>query len=134
MDPAHGPFVHQSWFWRKREAFTRKPNNSSRFQMVPDEPAFAEHEQRAYQLLKKITGASDNDDRFRAAEYPHGGGSQREDVVFQPSYGDAGAADLCRIDFVAAWNLFFLPVSIFQDIRQNLSAPGQETMIRQRKD
>ena len=32
--------------------------------------------------------------------------------------------DLCRIDFVAAWNLFFLPVSIFRDLRQNLFAPG----------
>src|SRR5258708_38365465 len=59
----------------------------------PDEPAFAEHEQRALPIAQENhRGAGDDDDRFRAAEYPHGGGSQREDVVFQPSDGDAGEA------------------------------------------
>src|SRR5260370_1543776 len=50
---------------------------------LPDEPAFAEHEQRAVPVAQENhRGAGDDHDRFRAAEYPHGGGSQREDVVF----------------------------------------------------
>ena len=34
MDPAHGPFVHQSWWWRTRRSIRNKAENvSSRFRM-----------------------------------------------------------------------------------------------------
>src|SRR5260370_37555768 len=39
--------------------------------------------------------------------------------------------DLCRIDFVAAWNLFFLPVSIFRIFGKIFLRQDQETMIQQ---
>jgi len=39
--------------------------------------------------------------------------------------------ELCRIDFVAAWNLFFLPVSIFRIFGKIFLRQDQETMIRQ---
>src|ERR1700756_5997499 len=39
--------------------------------------------------------------------------------------------DLCRIDFVAAWNLPFLPVSLFRMFGKTFLRQDQETMIRQ---
>jgi nitrite reductase/ring-hydroxylating ferredoxin subunit len=39
--------------------------------------------------------------------------------------------DLCRIDFVAAWNLFFLPVPIFRLFGKTFLRQDQETMIQQ---
>ena len=30
MDPAHGPFVHQAWWWRSRHSIREKPSSSSR--------------------------------------------------------------------------------------------------------
>src|SRR3982074_3520658 len=57
MDPAHGPFVHQSWFWRKRGSIHEKakqfvpiPNG---FRMSPHSPST---NSAPYQVLKKITG------------------------------------------------------------------------------
>src|SRR2546429_8141992 len=37
--------------------------------------------------------------------------------------------DLCRIDFVAAWDLFFLPVLVFRIFGKIFLRPGQGTMI-----
>jgi hypothetical protein len=39
--------------------------------------------------------------------------------------------DLCRIDFVAAWNLPFLPVGLFRIFGKTFLRQDQETMIRQ---
>ena len=39
--------------------------------------------------------------------------------------------DLCRIDFVAAWNLFFLPVPVFRTFGKIFLRQDQETMIQQ---
>src|SRR5260370_22411328 len=39
--------------------------------------------------------------------------------------------DLCRIDFVAAWNLFFLPVTIFKMFGKVFFRQGQQTKIHQ---
>ena len=33
MDPAHGPFVHQAWWWRKRESIHEKQKN---FEPIPN--------------------------------------------------------------------------------------------------
>src|SRR5437879_7679916 len=58
MDPAHGPFVHQSWFWRSKHSIHEKqkqfepiPNG---FRMSPHSPS---SNSAPYQLLQKITGA-----------------------------------------------------------------------------
>jgi phenylpropionate dioxygenase-like ring-hydroxylating dioxygenase large terminal subunit len=97
MDPAHGPFVHQSWFWRKRGSIHSKENHQ---------------------------GTGDDDDRFRAAECPHGGGSQREAVVFQPGDGDAGAAGFVPDRFRGGMESFLSAGFDFPDLRQDVSAPG----------
>jgi len=126
MDPAHGPFVHQSWVLAKAREHSRESQtiraDSERF---PDEPAFAEHEQRAVSSAQENhRGAGDDHDRFRAAEYPHRGRSQREDVVLEPRDGDAGAAGSLPDRFRGGVE-FVLPAGFdFPDLRQDLSPPG----------
>src|SRR5438045_9087508 len=57
MDPAHGPFVHQSWFWRKRGSIHEK---AKQFEPIPNGFRMSPHSPSTnsgpYQLLKKITG------------------------------------------------------------------------------
>ncbi len=57
MDPAHGPFVHQSWFWRKRASIHEK---AKQFEPIPNGFRMSPHSPSTnsapYQLLKKITG------------------------------------------------------------------------------
>src|SRR3989442_13570914 len=56
MDPAHGPFVHQSWFWRKRASI---PEKAKRFEPIPNGFRMSPHSPSTnsapYQLRRKIT-------------------------------------------------------------------------------
>jgi len=133
MDPAHGPFVHQSWFWRSRHSIHEKqkqfepiPNG---FRMSPHSPS---SNSAPYQLLKKMTGAPVTTTidfvlpniRF---EEIHSGKlwfSSRATVT-------PVRRDLCRIDFVAAWNLFFLPTSVFRIFGEKFLKQDQQTMVQQ---
>src|SRR5258708_34004641 len=40
MDPPHGPFVHQSWFWRKRHSIHEK---SKEFEPIPNGFRMSKH-------------------------------------------------------------------------------------------
>ena len=126
MDPAHGPFVHQSWFWRSRGSIHAK---QKQFEPIPNGFRMSPHSPSSnslpYQILKKRTGqpVTTTIDFIlpnRRLEEIHSGklwfSSQTTVTPVR--------RDLCRIDFVAAWNLFFLPVSIFRDLRQDLFASG----------
>src|ERR1700704_5531321 len=57
MDPAHGPFVHQSWFWRSKHSIHEKQKQFEPipygFRMSPHSPS---SNSAPYQLLKRITG------------------------------------------------------------------------------
>jgi phenylpropionate dioxygenase-like ring-hydroxylating dioxygenase large terminal subunit len=132
MDPAHGPFVHQSWFWRKRASIHEKqkqfepiPNG---FRMSPHTPS---SNSAPYQLLKKITGETvtttiDFELPNLRTEIDRSGKlwfSSR--AVVTPV-----RRDLCRIDFVAAWNIPF-PVSLFRIFGRKFLRQDQETMIKQ---
>ena len=59
MDPAHGPFVHQSWFWRKRASIHEK---AKQFEPIPNGFRMSPHQPSAnsapYRLLAKLTGES----------------------------------------------------------------------------
>ncbi len=90
MDPAHGPFVHQSWFWRNRGSIDF--------------------------VLPNIRTEEDRSGKMWF--------SSRATVT-------PVRRDLCRIDFVAAWNLFFLPVSIFRMFGKVFLRQDQQTMIQQ---
>jgi phenylpropionate dioxygenase-like ring-hydroxylating dioxygenase large terminal subunit len=133
MDPAHGPFVHQSWFWRSRGSIHEK---QKQFEPIPDGFRMSPHSPSSnslpYQLLKKATGepVTTTIDFIlpnRRLEEIHSGklwfSSQTTVTPLR--------RDLCRIDFVAAWNLFFLPVSIFRMFGKTFLRQDQETMIQQ---
>ena len=133
MDPAHGPFVHQSWFWRSKHSIHQK---EKQFEPIPNGFRMSKHSPSSnsapYQLLKKMTGEAvtttiDFVLPNQRLEEIHSGKlwfSSRATVT-------PVRRDLCRIDFVAAWNLFFLPVTIFRMFGKIFLRQDQETMIRQ---
>ena len=99
------------------------------FRMSPHSPST---NSAPYQLLKKMTGAPVTTTidfvlpnmRF---EEIHSGKlwfSSRATVT-------PVRRDLCRIDFAAAWNLFFLPGSVFRFFGETFLKQDQQTMIRQ---
>ncbi len=132
MDPAHGPFVHQSWFWRKRASIHEK---AKKFEPIPNGFRMSPHQPSAnsapYRLLAKMTGESvtttiDFVLPNLRTEIDRSGKlwfSSRATVT-------PVRRDLCRIDFVAAWNLP-LPVSIFRPFAKKFLRQDQLTMIQQ---
>jgi phenylpropionate dioxygenase-like ring-hydroxylating dioxygenase large terminal subunit len=132
MDPAHGPFVHQSWYWRKRHSIHEK---EKQFEPIPNGFRMSKHSPSSnslpYQLLKKMTGEPvtttiDFVLPNQRLEEIHSGKlwfSSRATVT-------PVRRDLCRIDFVAAWNVF-LPVPLFRVFAKKFLRQDQETMIRQ---
>src|SRR5207244_10535402 len=62
MDPAHGPFVHQSWFWRKRGSIHEK---AKQFEPIPKGFRMSPHSTSTRsapsQLLKKIAGVTETE-------------------------------------------------------------------------
>jgi phenylpropionate dioxygenase-like ring-hydroxylating dioxygenase large terminal subunit len=132
MDPAHGPFVHQSWFWRSRKSIHDK---EKKFEPIPNGFRMSPHSPSTnsapYQVLKKMTGApvtttidfvlpNLRTEEIRSGKYWF---SSRAAVT-------PVRRDLCRIDFVAAWNLP-LPVGIFRMFAKKFLRQDQETMIQQ---
>ena len=132
MDPAHGPFVHQSWFWRKRASIHEK---AKQFEPIPNGFRMSPHTPSAnsapYQLLKKTTGEPvtttiDFVLPNLRTEIDRSGKlwfSSRATVT-------PVRRDLCRIDFVAAWNLP-LPVFLFRPFAKKFLSQDQQTMIQQ---
>jgi phenylpropionate dioxygenase-like ring-hydroxylating dioxygenase large terminal subunit len=132
MDPAHGPFVHQSWYWRKRQSIHEK---EKQFEPIPNGFRMSKHSPSSnslpYQMLKRMTGEPvtttiDFVLPNQRLEEIHSGKlwfSSRATVT-------PVRRDLCRIDFVAAWNVF-LPVFLFRVFAKKFLRQDQETMIRQ---
>ena len=132
MDPAHGPFVHQSWFWRSKKSIHEK---SKQFEPIPYGFRMSKHSPSTnslpYQWLKKITGEAVTTTidfvlpnmRFEEIRSGRFWFSSRATVT-------PVRRDCCRIDFVAAWNLP-LPISVFRAFAKVFLRQDQETMIRQ---
>jgi phenylpropionate dioxygenase-like ring-hydroxylating dioxygenase large terminal subunit len=140
MDPAHGPFVHQAWWWRRRGSIHEK---EKRFEPIPAGfrmSAHAPSTNSAPYKLMRLAGAAPGDRLETTIDFvlPN----MRFEVV---RCGRAWfstlttvtplEAERCRIDVRAAWNIFHwaralvLPVGrIFgrKFIRQD-----QRTMERQ---
>ncbi len=133
MDPAHGPFVHQSWFWRSRGSIHAKEKQFEPipygFRMSPHSPS---SNSAPYQLLKKMTGEAVTTTidfvlpNMRLEEIHSGKLWFSSRATVTPV-----RRDLCRIDFVAAWNFVFLPVFLFRMFAKTFLRQDQETMIRQ---
>jgi phenylpropionate dioxygenase-like ring-hydroxylating dioxygenase large terminal subunit len=133
MDPAHGPFVHQSWFWRSRHSIHEKQKKFEPipfgFRMSPHSPS---SNSAPYQLLKRMTGEGVTTTidfvlpNMRLEEIHSGKLWFSSRATVTPV-----RRDLCRIDFVAAWNLQFLPVFLFRIFGKAFLRQDQETMIKQ---
>jgi phenylpropionate dioxygenase-like ring-hydroxylating dioxygenase large terminal subunit len=107
MDPAHGPFVHQAWWWRSRRSIRDK---AKQFEPIPNGFRMSPHAPSAnsapYKILKLLTGEpatttidfvlpNQRFEQIRAGRYWL---SSRTTVT-------PIRRDLCRLDFVAAWNI-----------------------------
>lgn len=116
MDPAHGPFVHQAWWWRSRRSIREK---SKQFEPIPLGFRMSAHAPSAnsapYKILKFITGEpattmidfvlpNQRFEQIRAGRYWL---SSRTTVTPVRN-------NLCRLDFVAAWNILpWIPIVSF---------------------
>jgi phenylpropionate dioxygenase-like ring-hydroxylating dioxygenase large terminal subunit len=132
MDPAHGPFVHQSWFWRSKHSIHEKVKQ---FEPIPNGFRMSKHEPSSnslpYKILKYFSGENTTTmidfvlPNMRLEEIRSGHLWFSSLTTVTPV-----RRDLCRIDFVAAWNIF-LPVRIFRAFAKEFLRQDQETMIQQ---
>ena len=119
MDPAHGPFVHQAWWWRTQSSIREK---TKRFEAIPGGFKMSAHAPSGNSAPYKLLGV-----------YGHPVETTIEFVLpnrrtEQIKCGDKWFSSLttvtpvtgstCRIDVVAAWNVFYhvpfvLPIAKF---------------------
>jgi phenylpropionate dioxygenase-like ring-hydroxylating dioxygenase large terminal subunit len=136
MDPAHGPFVHQSWYWRSAHSIHAKEKQfepiANGFRMSPHTPSA---NSAPYKLLKRMTGEAVTTTidfvlpNMRLEEIHSGALWFSSRATVTPV-----RRDLCRIDFVAAWNVAaWLPgvVPIFRSFAKKFLRQDQLTMIQQ---
>jgi len=109
MDPAHGPFVHQAWWWRSRSSIHEKQKN---FEPIPNGFRMSAHTPSSnsapYKLLRLC---ADADSITTTIDFilPN----LRLETIRAGKYWFASLTTVtpitrnhCRIDVVAAWNLF----------------------------
>jgi phenylpropionate dioxygenase-like ring-hydroxylating dioxygenase large terminal subunit len=136
MDPAHGPFVHQSSWWRtqasmhdKAKTFEPIPNG---FRMVPHAPS---KNSGPYRLLNKLYGGPLTttidfvlpNQRFEFVQCGSMFVSSRATVT---PVGE----QQCRIDFSAAWNILpWLPFAkpLFRYFANIFMKQDKQAMERQ---
>jgi len=135
MDPAHGPFVHQSWWWRTRHSIQEKEKI---FEPIENGFRMRAHAPSAnsapYKLLRVYGEPIITTIDFVLPNM------RFEQIRCGPYWFSSRATvtpvrrDLCRIDFVAAWNIFpwvpFLASSVRSFARRFLRQ-DQETMVKQ---
>lgn len=135
MDPAHGPFVHQAWWWRSRDSIHEKTKH---FEPIPDGFRMSAHAPSGNSAPYKLLGV-----------YGEPITTQIDFVLPNRRYetircGDKWFSSLttvtpvtpstCRIDVAAAWNVFYrvpfvAPVARFFGAR--FVRQDQQTMIEQ---
>jgi phenylpropionate dioxygenase-like ring-hydroxylating dioxygenase large terminal subunit len=109
MDPAHGPFVHQAWWWRKRDSIHEKQKNFepifNGFRMSAHTPS---SNSAPYKLLRMY---ADADSITTTIDFvlPN----LRLETIRAGKYWFSSLTTVtpitrsrCRIDVVAAWNIF----------------------------
>jgi phenylpropionate dioxygenase-like ring-hydroxylating dioxygenase large terminal subunit len=107
MDPAHGPFVHQSFWWRSRQSIHAK---SKKFEPIPNGFRMSTHQpsgnSAAYKLLKLYNEPVTTTIDFVLP------GIRLEQVRCGPYWFSSQTVvtpitdQECRLDFQAAWNVF----------------------------
>lgn len=134
MDPAHGPFVHQAWWWRTRHSIHEK---QKRFEPIPMGFRMSAHTPSAnsapYKLLRlyaKAEGITTTIDFVlpnRRYEEIHAGKYWFSSLTTVTPI----TAQRCRIDVVAAWNIFRhvpLVLPIFRFFGEKFMRQDQHTM------
>ena len=109
MDPAHGPFVHQAWWWRTQKSIHEKHKN---FEPIPYGFRMSAHTPSSnsapYKLLRLY---ADADSITTTIDFvlPN----LRSEIIRAGKYWFSSLTTVtpitrnhCRIDVVAAWNLF----------------------------
>jgi phenylpropionate dioxygenase-like ring-hydroxylating dioxygenase large terminal subunit len=135
MDPAHGPFVHQAWWWRSRASIHEKTKHfepiDGGFRMTAHQPSA---NSAPYKLLgvygQPITTTIDFVLPNRRYEIIRAGdkwfASLTTVTPVTPSH--------CRIDVCAAWNIFLhmpLLTTIAKFFGNRFVRQDQVTMIQQ---
>jgi phenylpropionate dioxygenase-like ring-hydroxylating dioxygenase large terminal subunit len=135
MDPAHGPFVHQAWWWRSRGSIHEKEKH---FEPIPEGFRMSAHapsgNSAPYKLLgvygEPITTTIDfvlPNRRYETIQCGEKWFSSLTTVT--PTTGNE-----CRIDVVAAWNIFYhvpLVTTVAKFFGNRFVRQDQETMIQQ---
>jgi phenylpropionate dioxygenase-like ring-hydroxylating dioxygenase large terminal subunit len=109
MDPAHGPFVHQAWWWRSRHSIHEKKKN---FEPIPNGFRMSAHTPSSnsapYKLLRLY---ADADSITTTIDFTLP--NLRRETIRAGKYWFSSLTTVtpitrnrCRIDVVAAWNLF----------------------------
>ncbi len=135
MDPAHGPFVHQAWWWRSRASIREK---TKKFEPIPEGFRMSAHapsgNSAPYKLLgvygQPIETTIDFSLPNRRTEIIRCGEKWFSSLTTVTPV----TSSTCRIDVVAAWNVFYhvpfvTPIAKFfgaKFVRQD-----QVTMIQQ---
>lgn len=109
MDPAHGPFVHQAWWWRSRHSIHEKQKH---FEPIPSGFRMSAHTPSSnsapYKLLRLY---ADADSITTTIDFvlPN----QRFETIRVGKYWFSSLTTVtpitrnqCRIDVVACWNIF----------------------------
>jgi phenylpropionate dioxygenase-like ring-hydroxylating dioxygenase large terminal subunit len=135
MDPAHGPFVHQAWWWRKRASIHEKEKHfepiAEGFRMSAHAPS---GNSAPYKLLgvygEPITTTIDFVLPNRRYETIRCGDKWFASLTtVTPTVANA-----CRIDVCAAWNVFYavpFVTAIAKFFGKRFVRQDQETMIQQ---
>lgn len=135
MDPAHGPFVHQSWWWRKQASIHEKEKH---FEPIPEGFRMSAHapsgNSAPYKLLgvygEPITTTIDFVLPNRRYETIRCGDKWFASLTtVTPTQPNA-----CRIDVYAAWNVFHsIPfvTTIAKFFGKRFVRQDQVTMIQQ---
>jgi phenylpropionate dioxygenase-like ring-hydroxylating dioxygenase large terminal subunit len=135
MDPAHGPFVHQAWWWRTRHSIHEKEKV---FEPIPNGFRIRAHSPSANSAFYKLLGVYGQPITTRIEfVLPN---MRFEEIHCGPKWFSSRTTvtpitvDRCRIDFCAAWNVFgWMPlmVPIFNIFARAFIGQDQRTMEQQ---
>jgi nitrite reductase/ring-hydroxylating ferredoxin subunit len=108
MDPAHGPFVHQAWWWRSRGSIREK---TKRFEPIPEGFRMSAHAPSGNSAPYKLLGVyGDPIETTIDFQLPN---RRTEIIRCGPKWFSSlttvtpVTGSTCRIDVVAAWNVFY---------------------------
>lgn len=137
MDPAHGPFVHQAWWWRSRGSIHEKQKS---FEPIPNGFRMSAHTPSSnsapYKLLRLYADAEAITTTIDFV-LPN----LRSEIIQAGKYWFASLTTVtpitrsrCRIDVVAAWNIFrWLPFGpeLLKYVFAKFVEQDRQTMERQ---